>query len=71
MTINNTGQVLLKPHSGTNSPTRKTIPNVMRKTGPLNLGLPEIDVMGGYPIICHAPPFILAIHRPFSTLIPS
>jgi hypothetical protein len=47
MTINKTGQVLLMSHSGTNSPMRKTIPIVIRKTGPLKLGLLEIGVLGG------------------------
>jgi hypothetical protein len=47
MTINKTGQVLLMPHSGTNSPMRKMTPTVIRKTGPLKLGLLEIGVLGG------------------------
>jgi hypothetical protein len=46
MTINKTGQVLLIPHSGTNSAMRKTTPSAIRKTGPLKLGLLEIGVLG-------------------------
>jgi hypothetical protein len=46
MTIRRTGQVLLMPHSGTNSPIRKTTPIAIRKTGPIKLGLREIRVPG-------------------------
>jgi hypothetical protein len=46
MTINKTGQVLLKPHSGTNSPMRKMIPIEIRKTGPVKLRLLETIVLG-------------------------
>jgi hypothetical protein len=47
MTINKTGQVLLMPHPGTNSPMRKMTPIAIRKTGPVKLALLEIDVLGG------------------------
>jgi hypothetical protein len=46
MTINKTGQVLLMPHSGTNSPMRRMTPIVIRKTGPVRLSLLEIVVLG-------------------------
>jgi hypothetical protein len=47
MTINKTGQVLLMPHSGTNSPMRKMTPAVIRKTGQLRLRLLATGVLGG------------------------
>jgi len=47
MTINKIGQVLLMPHSGTNSSIRKMTPIVMRMTGTVKLGLLEIGVLGG------------------------
>jgi hypothetical protein len=46
-TINKIGQVLLMPHSGTNSSIRNMTPIVMRTTGPVKLSLLEIDVPGG------------------------
>jgi hypothetical protein len=46
MAISRTGQVLLTPHSGTNSPMRNKTPVVIRKPGPVKLGLREIGVLG-------------------------
>jgi hypothetical protein len=47
MTIKKIGQVLLMPHSGTNSSIRKRTPMVMRMTGPVKLGRRKIGLLGG------------------------
>src|SRR5208337_1737682 len=65
MTINKTGQVLLMPHSGTNSSIRKMTPIVIRMTGPVKLILLEIGVLGGLPILYCSSPFWPATHQPF------